>query len=319
MSVTKEFLVEHLSELILLKQQGFTHKEIAIKYDSSPSSVGRVFRENGFGIREKKTDDDIKEMIALYEQGIPMSEIGKRYHLSDKTVVEIFKSNNVRIKSISECKQIYTLNEEYFDTIDSHNKAYLLGWLWSDGHNSDKNQIVISLQESDKHILDFFNKELESNRPIKFRDRSKETDYNRKNQYTLTIVNKHMSDSLRKIGMVHNKGLTARFPKNIPEEFYSSFIKGYFEGDGFLSKNPKECRMNVTGTIWVCEEIQRILSKKLDVNSYLSIPHNKIDKPTRTLVISGRNQVKKVLDFIYQDSVYKLQRKYEIYQNIYAA
>lgn len=319
MKKAKEILLEHLSELVALKEQGLTYKEIAKIFDSSPSSVGRTLRENGYWIREQKTDEDIKNIISLYEQGVPMYEIGKMYHLSDKTVAEMLKVNNVHIKTLSEANQKYTLNEKYFDVIDTHNKAYLLGWLWSDGHNSERNQIIISLQESDKYILEFFNKELESNRPIKYLDRSKDTDYNRHNQYRLTIVNKHMSDSLRKLGMNHDKGLTAKFPNNLPEKFYSSFIKGYFEGDGFVSKNPKECRMNVTGTIWVCEAIQKILKDKLDVNSYLTIPHNKIDKPTRTLVVAGRNQVKKVLDFIYQDSEYKLQRKYDIYQKLYAA
>lgn len=318
-SEKKKYLIEHLSELITLKEQGWIYKDIAKKYDASTSMVSRLLRENGVHIRTEKTDEDIKDMIYLYEHGVSMRKIGKMYHLSECTVADIFKNNNVHINTISECKQMYTLNEKYFDVIDTHNKAYLLGWLWSDGHNSEQNHIIISLQESDKHILEFFNKELESNRPIKYLDRSKDTDFNRKNQYRLTITNKHMSDSLRKLGMNHDKGLTAKFPINLPQEFYSSFIKGYFEGDGFLSRNPKECRMNVTGTIWVCEAIQKILKDKLDVNSYLTIPHNKIDKPTRTLVIAGRNQVKKVLDFIYQDSEYKLQRKYDIYQEIYAA
>lgn len=315
----KKYLIEHLSELITLKEQGWIYKDIAKKYEASTSMVSRLLRENGVHIRTEKTDEDIKDMIALYEQGVSLHKIGTMYHLSERTVADILRNNNVHIKTMSECKQIYTLNENYFDVIDSYNKAYLLGWLWSDGHNSEQNSIVISLQESDKHILEFFNKELESDRPIKYRDRSNDTDYNRKNQYRLTIVNKHMSDSLRKLGMNHDKGLTAKFPTDLPEEFYSSFIKGYFEGDGFLSKNPKECRMNFTGTIWVCEEIQKILKEKINVNSYMTIPHNKINKPTRTLVVAGRNQVKRVLDYIYQDSEYKLQRKYDIYQNLYTA
>lgn len=319
MSTVKKYLDKHIDELIKLKENGLTYTEIAKMYNASASSVGRALRSHGQWIRTKKTEDDICNIINLYKDGTSIREIGKIYHLSECTVSEILKDNNVHIKSFTEINQIYTLNETYFDVINSNNKAYLLGWLWSDGHNSMRNQIIISLQESDKNILDIFNKELESNRPIKYIDRSKDKDYNRKNQYRLTIVNKHMSDSLRKLGMTHDKGLTAKFPKNISKEFYSSFIKGYFEGDGFLSKNPKECRMNFTGTIWVCEKIQDILFNEIGINSYLTIPHNKKDKPTRTLVIAGRNQVKKVLDYIYSDSNYRLERKYEIYQNIYAA
>ena len=52
----------------------------------------------------------------------------------------------------------YKLNVNYFNKIDSHEKAYVLGFLYADGSNTsnyDKNRycITIVLKESDSQIL----------------------------------------------------------------------------------------------------------------------------------------------------------------------
>ena len=104
----KKYLIEHLSELITLKEQGWIYKDIAKKYEASTSMVSRLLRENGVHIRTEKTDEDIKDMIALYEQGVSLHKIGTMYHLSERTVADILRNNNVHIKTMSECKQIYT-------------------------------------------------------------------------------------------------------------------------------------------------------------------------------------------------------------------
>ena len=53
-------------------------------------------------------------------------------------------------------KRIYTLNENYFEQIDTQEKAYFLGFLWADGCNCN-GVIHLVLQEKDKYILEKFN------------------------------------------------------------------------------------------------------------------------------------------------------------------
>ena len=53
----------------------------------------------------------------------------------------------------------YNLDEEYFDNINSQNKAYILGFLYADGSNNPKKHTVsISLQEEDRYILEWMRK-----------------------------------------------------------------------------------------------------------------------------------------------------------------
>lgn len=47
----------------------------------------------------------------------------------------------------------YSLNESYFEKIDSEEKAYFLGFLFSDGSVS-KYSLNLSLAEVDKEILE---------------------------------------------------------------------------------------------------------------------------------------------------------------------
>lgn len=310
----KEFIEENIKEIIELSEKGFTNKNIAYKYGVSASTINRALLKHGIKKRHKRTETEYKEMIRLYENGISLKEISQKYHITERDLSNELKKRNVHIKTISEAKQIYTLDENYFDKIDNQNKAYLLGWLWSDGHNCIKNRaIIISLQEQDKYILDLFNKELKSNRPLYYIERSKDIDYNRQNQYRLQIVNKHLSQSLLDLGMVHNKGLTAHFPEKIPNELLPHFIRGVFDGDGYISKNKSDCRMSITGTIWMCEELQKIFKDTINVNSYIVIPHNNVDKPTRTLYIAGRKQINDVYNYMYKDAKNYLIRKKELF------
>ena len=70
----------------------------------------------------------------------------------------------------------YTFNKDYFERIDSKDKAYFLGLLYADGCNSisatkQHHTIVLNLQEKDKDILDIFNKYINSNKPLTYRPR----------------------------------------------------------------------------------------------------------------------------------------------------
>jgi hypothetical protein len=59
----------------------------------------------------------------------------------------------------------YSLNEDFFETIDSEAKAYWLDFLAADGHISDK-AIILKLHNRDKTHVEKFRDALNSNAPI---------------------------------------------------------------------------------------------------------------------------------------------------------
>ena len=47
------------------------------------------------------------------------------------------------------------INKNFFNKIDTEEKAYFLGFLYADGYNNtDRNSVALSLKEDDKEILE---------------------------------------------------------------------------------------------------------------------------------------------------------------------
>lgn len=136
-----------------------------------------------------------------------------------------------KIQRVNNGLRKYNLNEEYFDCIDTPNKAYILGLMCADGCNyPPKHTAFISLQESDKNLLEKIRKEMDSNQPLRIIDQSSRNhnNYTYNNMCTYNMHSTHICDSLTKLGVVKNKSLILEFP-NIPETLYSHFIRGYFD------------------------------------------------------------------------------------------
>ena len=65
-------------------------------------------------------------------------------------------------------RRIYQVNENYFESIDSDEKAYWLGFLSADGYiHEGRNTITLALQESDKVHIEKFKKAISATYPIK--------------------------------------------------------------------------------------------------------------------------------------------------------
>ena len=95
------------------------------------------------------------------------------------------------------------------------------------------------------------------------------------------------------------------------------FIRGYFDGDGSISKgNRRGTLVTITSTERFCQAISDIVAKEIKINSgiYDASSHNGI---TKVFSLSGNNVCKKFLDWLYEDSTIYLQRKHDRYIEYY--
>lgn len=157
-----------------------------------------------------------------------------------------FKSNNIaNIKrgrdvycSTSCSTRKYNIDENYFDAIDTQNKAYILGFIYADGCLSkNKSEIIIKLHHKDEDILNIIKSELKSEHPIK-----RITSY-KNHQSVFSFSSKKLYNGLSKIGLTPSKTFTINFPK-LNDELIRHFIRGYFDGDGCLYKGGKNKKLN---------------------------------------------------------------------------
>lgn len=127
-------------------------------------------------------------------------------------------------------KRIYNFNQNFLTELNSPEKAYFLGLLYSDGciHKSKdwkSYNIMFGQSEINKDIVYKINNLLDSNYPVIT------TLNGSKLFYRIDLKSKQMFDDLQRLGVEPNKSLTCTFP-NINEELLPHFIRGLFDGDG---------------------------------------------------------------------------------------
>ena len=231
----------------------------------------------------------------------------KRYVNACDLIHQKSKSCGCKVK----WKRKYKCDLRYFEKIDTEDKAYFLGLLYADGCNHENaNFVELKLQDRDKHILFAFRKYLKSNYKIKFLNPSSgfydknNKPYVCKKQYYLTIGSKKVCKDLKALGCFPNKTLTLKFPnsKQVPSRFIVHFIRGFFDGDGYVhsGKSKGSVSFGFIGTLNMMRVIRRILMDNLKFKRVKLSNTN--SKNCFVLTYAGRGQLRKFYDFIYKNA-----------------
>lgn len=170
----------------------------------------------------------------MYANGTSSVGIAEMLHIHHKTILDFVRDETPVV--LGRFKRIHSLNENFFDAIDSQDKAYILGFLYADGYNSeDKRAIRLQLTEGDKEILLKISSAMEYTRPLTYVPARPIYDlYVSKPQYALDINSAHMSRRLSQLGVVQNKSLILQFPDWLNEDLIPHFLRGYIDGDGTI-------------------------------------------------------------------------------------
>lgn len=213
---------------------------------------------------------------------------------------------------------MYTYNTDQISK-DSQFKYYFLGLIASDGYISDRyNRIELCFKASDKPLLECIRDVVCPGKKISFRQKV--------NAYRLTLDNKIIHQEICKYINPGNKTQSLIFPYGIPDEYVSHFIRGYIDGDGNIGVKKGQrkfdgyikyyygTRLRVLGTKaflhGLSDNLFRLGVAKNRVN-----PHRK-EKENVFYCEWGFSQANNVLNWVYQDSTYKLDRKYRVFLEI---
>lgn len=264
----------------------------------------------------KLKEEQVLNIVNLYTKDRKtMQEIADLFNISRTTVFYYLKKFNIPFINK------YPVKEDYFDKIDTEDKAYFLGLLYADGcNNESRNAISIGLQEKDRYILEIFKEKIGLNKPLSFRDRKKEK-ITYQNEYKLNIINRKLSKRLSELGCWANKSMTLRFPNEnqVPNNLLNHFIRGVWDGDGHIGiyKRKKNgwvlVDVSLTSTLMFCDSLSKIL-KVRNINTSAGIKNK--NKITRQLHINSRPQAIKFLDWLYKDATIYLDRKYDKYKHM---
>lgn len=317
--VTQKFIdnIEEIKKMRL--EDKMLIKDIAKCFGFNKGTLVNLLLKYDIVLKIDRFNDDFKnEIVRLYtEEGMGMHKIGEKLHTTHQKVKEILIEKGIELRTMSENVRQYSLDEHYFDNIDSQDKAYILGFLYADGYNNEKTGVVaISLQEQDKGILDKFCMALNSNNLPKLSTFNHKKNPNWSNVYRLSFHSRYLSSILAKHGMIQNKSLKIVFPEHLDSSLYSHFIRGYFDGDGCFYYNPKSRvdQINIVGTEQFCQSIMDILhDNHVITGGKVCITGHKDNGITRLIRFGGVKQTKAFLDWLYKDANLYLERKHQKY------
>lgn len=256
------------------------------------------------------TDDEI-DFLKTHYKDMTYKELSDKLHRT-KAAVDL-KINRLGLK-----KEKYTYDRNYFETIDSADKAYWLGFIHADGCVSINDklnscELSIKLQSKDINHLRKFNKCINGNNKIDTFYR--ECNLNGKifNGCQIRLYSEKIVHDLSKYGIVPNKSLVIGFP-NLPTSLIPDFIRGVFDGDGSIYKDRTYVKCNFTsGSKQFANELRTVLYG-YGVNSFISQDSR---SGVYKLVIGGMKNCDNFLRLIYDDANIYLDRKYNKKNRLY--
>ena len=259
------------------------------------------------------------ELFKLYETGsYTGTDLSEIFPTSKEAINALLRRNGYKPKPQSELQRKYPINENFFDKIDTEEKAYILGLLYADGYNNtDRNSVSLGLKESDKEILEKITNLIQPTKPLQYvvTKKDKKGFENSQNQYKLVIANKHISQRLVELGCGKAKTHNLVFPteEQVPSHLIRHFIRGYFDGDGSVSGD-KQKQISFVGTTNFLKLLQQILMIELGFSeTKLTQRWKDRENEIRSLIFCGTNQCIKFRDWLYEGATIFMKRKKEVF------
>ena len=298
-----------------------------------------------------KTNEEIGKKIGKSEQAVSYKAFELSLTISDNwtdSEINIIKTNYLN-KTMNELQQLLdgrtkgdilacchklgltrlkkTCQRDFFNVIDTDEKAYWLGFIFADGYisfsdsNAKKGQLAsvycvgIKLQISDRYHLKKFNKSINGNYKV-FEETTYPDGFRKKKTKSAKIIvySKQMYEDLSRY-FDRDKTYTAQFP-NISDNLIRHFIRGYFDGDGCLTITEKTFQIGFAGA---SENFHIGLKNILELNGFHPCEYIRVNKYGTKIYYMRLNRIEEKYEFlnwIYNDCNIYLDRKYQKYLKI---
>lgn len=302
--------------IFLYTQNHLSIVEIARQTHHKQSTVSKVLHNNGIDIKlglpkyipSERELEIIKDILVNNHGNYKEAgkAIGKDWSIIKRIASEYHIPYDYRPYNKN-------LRHDFFDTIDTPEKAWLLGFLFTDGSvrkiKKSCYQIRLSIQLKDEEMIDRIMQWLNIDTKKKYdRREGKET-------VGIEVLSENMYNQLQKYGIVPNKTyiVDRLYIDDIPEKFRRDYIRGLFDGDGGISftGNTAEVSCNFTSYFYnTVKEFQFVIDENIG-----KMEHNSIKTDDGRSICSwrGRQQVLKILSWLYDDAKVYLPRKYQKY------
>lgn len=249
--------IDALKEDIRQNYDKFPACHFAKKYNKTIGGIYTIACLLGSTRTEKLNIDEL-DMVKDYISGMSLENIAKKYKHNPATIRNMLTKHHVKVKTNDgSWQKLYTWDTSFFKKIDSHEKSYWLGFIYADGNirikDGTQGLFQIALASKDCGHVEKLRNSLKSTHKI----------YDDRGNCRFIISQHEIYQDLKNLEVLENKSLTLLPPSEraVPKEFISSFLLGYFDGDGSISINIEnnKCRIEIISTLEFCKFFKNYL------------------------------------------------------------
>ena len=299
----------------LYTNQKLSCKKVAEAVGTNVATVFNVLKRNNIETRTKGGIEELplNELVKRYKEGASICALAKEYDVTDHTICNYLEKAGV---SRDNLYHNLTLDRTYFSVIDTYDKAYFLGLMYTDGNvGRYTNSVNITLEVQDAYLLRLFNDKIHNENPLSISKRM-----TRKGKDSITAVAHFKSEDV-KVDLIHLQVVPNKTyeytekPPAIREDLEHHFIRGLIEGDGSIcGRSTKKHYVFFCGNETIVNYVHDVFVNKLGVTN------TKVSQPQRVLWSVQWNNLEdflKICEYLYADKrdCYMI-RKYRNYAEI---
>lgn len=278
-----------------------------------PLQQERVFKHSF------RTPEVESKICKLFKLGVTIGVINSELDYlfsTNKSISDILKKHGYDPKKYH--KEFVHWNEHYFDFIDSEEKAYFLGLIFTDGwitksKSKIKYDIGICLEIEDKYMVEKFKNAVNSDRSIVIKKlQKKDGTVGEYAQFVLT--SDILAKALMRYGITERKSETMSINLNeIPNEHIHHFMRGMFDGNGstYIGTEHNNLQFSMSGTTDIIEFFRYYIWSKGIAGFAKKHLCKEISFPFYQISYADKRQVYKLYKEFSRDTNIYLHRKWD--------
>lgn len=284
---------------------------------------------------EKWSSEQIQKLVSLYPD-ISNASLAEMLGRSEPAIV--YKAGQLGLKKSKEhikkvcaannkksgrftgrkngqANRTHFFNENYFNQVDSPEKAYWLGFIHADGSLifiKSLNRITcldICIHRRDDNLIEQFVRDIDG-------DTTKIERFinNRRPMTRIRLRSPVLIETLCNLGVQPNKSYRNDGALIKDRDYFRHYLRGYFDGNGSVYKAREHIRMQIIGPEKLCQDFFAGIEREVGVKGGNVYPSPHSDR--HILLYQTNKQCISIANWMYNGATRNLERKKNTFMSL---
>lgn len=299
------------NSVIELYNKGYGVMELTKNLNTTKYIINKILRRNNIALRKRSSkyhiNDKTKDkIINLYNNGYGTVELSKKMNIGRSMIQTILKSNNIQLRKNTP-RTHYNIN--FFDDYNPES-CYWAGFIAADGYlRKNRNLVSIKLGAKDINHLKKLSYLTNYSGDV-------DEEYN---YCLLAFAGEWFYNKLQEnYDIFPQKSNIIYISSKIPTNYLNHYIRGYFDGDGCITKTTCPTISFTSGSQLILQQLIDLFYNDLGIRLKTKNKKPVLSKNKIAISYSGKNS-KIILDWMYNNSYedIRLDRKHKKYLEIF--